>query len=107
MEDVMSIKLPGVGKKIDQYIYCVALDNKNNVCINIKYEKVNTYNIACKEQKIFEIRTDIRWPDVNKIVEVIKKHLEDGLNGKNVRIKEDKPRMYLWVEMDQFTGNSL
>lgn len=103
----MSIKLPGIGKKIDQYNYCVALDNKNDVCINIKYEKENSYKVVNKEQKAFEIRTDTRWPDANNIVEVIKKHLGDGLKGQNVVIREDKQRMYLWFDMDQFTGNSI
>lgn len=103
----MSIKIPGVGKKIDKYNYSVELDNKNDVCINIKYEKVNAYNVMKKEQKSFEIKTDTRWADANKIVEVIKKHLENGLEVKNVKITEDKQRMYLWIDGDQFTGNSI
>lgn len=103
----MSIKIPGVGKKIDEYSYCVALDNKNDVCINIKYEKKNHYNAILQVQKAYEIRSDIRWPDVEKIVEVIKGHLEEGLNGKSVKITEDKERMYLWFDSDQFTGNSI
>lgn len=103
----MSIKIPGVGKKIDKYSYCVALDNENDVCINIKYKKENHYNAVLQVQKAYEIRADIRWPDAEKIVEVIKGHLEEGLNGKSVKITEDKPRMYLWFDSDQFTGNSI
>ncbi len=103
----MSIKIPGVGKKIDKYSYCVALDNKNNVCINIKYENENHYNVMPQVQKTYEIRSDIRWPDVKRIVKVIKEHLEEGLNGKSVKITEDKKRMYLWFDSDQFTGNSI
>ena len=102
----MSIKIPGVGKRIDKYSYCVALDNKNDVCINIKYEKENHYAMI-QVQKAYEIRSDIRWPDVEAIVTVIKGHLEDGLNGKSVKISEDKKRMYLWFDSDQFTGNSV
>ena len=83
------------------------MDNKNDDCKNIKYEKENRYNAMLQVQKAYEIRSDNRWPDVEKIVEVIKGHLEQGLKGKSVKITEDQQRMYLWFDSDQFTGNSI
>ena len=60
-----------------------------------------------KRIKSFEIRADIRWPDINKIAETIKNALNDGLNGKAVKIREDRIRMYLWIDDKQYTGNSI
>ncbi|MCR5452358.1 MAG: hypothetical protein K6F00_07025 [Lachnospiraceae bacterium] len=101
----MSLKIPGVGNKIEEYQYCVAKDNENAVCVIIKYDKSG--NLAQRVQKAFEIRPDTRWPDPDIIVEILKYLLDQGLIRKNVKIREDKARMYIWFDDNQFTGNSI
>lgn len=97
--------MPSVGSKIEEYQYCISKDNQNAVCVAIEYVKSDT--TAKRVQKSFEIRSDTRWPDPDRIVEVLKGLLADGLTGKNVKIREDKPRMYIWFGNNQFTGNSI
>lgn len=101
----MSLKMPGVGSKIEEYQYYISKDNQNAVCVAIKYVKPDT--TAKRVQKSFEIRSDTRWSNPDRIVEVLKGLLGDGLTGKNVKISEDKPRMYIWFGNNQFAGNSI
>lgn len=38
----MSLKMPGVGSKIEEYQYYISKDNQNAVCVAIKYVKPDT-----------------------------------------------------------------
>lgn len=101
----MSLKLPGIGKKIDSYSYCVAIDNVDDINVLIKFTVKNYYGVSVKKNKIIEIHTDLRWKQGELIVEMIQAALNDGLvNNKKIVIKEDKNRYYIWINDMQFTG---
>lgn len=104
----MSLKLPGVGKALDNYSYSVALDNGgDNILVAIKYKIVNRYGVEKQTYKLFEIRPDMRWKNPEMILSTVKNHLENGLQKEKVIVREDKPREYIWFKDDQFTGNSV
>lgn len=43
----MSLKMPGVGSKIEEYQYYISKDNQNAVCVAIKYVKPDTTGLLC------------------------------------------------------------
>lgn len=100
----MSLKIPGIGKKIDEYTYCIGADNQGGICIHIKFEICNTYGKPVLKRKTFEIQTDDRHSDTRHSIDLLTELLEKGLNGATVKITEDKDRAYLYFDKYQFTG---
>ena len=103
----MSVKLPGIGQKVSSYKYVVTRDSQNDIFVSVIFCKLDKYNNSVKQQKTFEIRKDTRWANEENIIQAIEKHLQDGLSGKLVKVREDKNRMYVFFNNDKFTGNSI
>jgi len=100
----MSLKLPGVGKKIEKYDYKIDKMGDTTISITITYVDLSGYK---RQSKLFEIRSDIRWKDIDIIVKVVDEVLSEGLGERIVRIRIDKDRTFLWIDKYQFTGNEM
>ena len=53
----------------------------------------------------FNLRPDMRFETVEAIKNKVTEDLEMGHSRKRVEIREDKKRMYNYINFDQFTGN--
>ncbi len=103
----MSLKLPGIGKIIKEYDYCVELSHQEDIIVCVMFDKPLKNKVTERQHRLYVIKPDQTWPDRIIIVEVIKELLQKGLGRKQVRIREDVPRLYLHINFDRFSGRRI
>ena len=95
----MSLKLPGIGKTVDSYSYQI-IKGTDTVRVIIDYQAGSKQGT-----QIFNLRTDPRFETTKAIEDKVKEYLEMGHGRHKVEIREDKPRVYIEINFDKFTGN--
>ena len=94
----MSIKLPGIGKRISNFQFSSLIDNQGFVQVSITSPEGN---------KHFELRPDTNWDTAETIKAAVDTFLTLGQGPKNVKISDYKERSYLFFGDYQFSGEEM
>lgn len=99
----MSLKIPGVGNILTEFVYSFASNSDNVVIVNISY--YDAYNT--QKCKSFELRCDERFKTSDAIEKAVKECLAEAAGKRSVKIREKKECYYIYLGDYQFTGITL
>jgi len=100
------LKLPGVGTKLNDFLFITNIINKM-LKVTIIYKTKNFYGKTIHKMQNYELHSDTRHPNINPMKSSVDQKLSNALGKTNVVITLNKVRHYVFIDTNQYTGRKV